>query len=287
MASGAALVLAGCTNSSDDSSGPSGTTAVTVDKVDSIAAELPDKIKSSGKLVIGVNLPYPPNEFKDGSGKLVGFDIDLMTAISQVLGVKADFSESAFETLIPSIQAGTFDLASSSVTDSKAREETVDFVTYFNAGTQWAHQAGKPVDPNDACGKKVAVQSTTVQETDELPAKSKACTDAGKPAIEILKFGGQDEATNALVIGRADAMSADSPVTGYAVKKTDGKLELAGEIFDSAPYGWPVAKGSPLGPVLQKALQHLIDNGAYKQIAANWAGEAGMIEKPVINGATS
>ncbi len=88
---------------------------------------------------------------------------------------------------------------------------------------------GRSIDPNNACGKKVAVQATTTEETDELPAKSKACTDAGKPAIDILKFDSQDAATNAVVLGQADAMSADSPpVTLYAIKQSNGKLETAG-----------------------------------------------------------
>jgi polar amino acid transport system substrate-binding protein len=129
------------------------------------------------------------------------------------------------------------------------------------------------------------VQATTTEETDELPAKSKACTDADKPPIEIVKFDGQDAATNAVVLGQVDAMSADSPVTLYAIKQTNGKLEQAGEIADAAPYGWPVAKGSPLAQSLKQALEHLIETGAYKQIATNWGVEAGMIDKPVINGA--
>ncbi len=56
-------------------------------------------------------------------------------------------------------------------------------------------------------------------------------------------------------------MSADSPVTLYAIKQTNGKLEQAGEVFDSAPYGWPVEKGSPLAQSLQQALEHLIETG--------------------------
>ena len=79
--------------------------------------------------------------------------------------------------------------------------------------------------PSNACGKKVAVQATTTQETEELPAKSKACTDAGKPPIEIVPFDGQDAATNAVVLGQADAVSADSPVILYAIKQSNGKLE--------------------------------------------------------------
>ena len=131
------------------------------------------------------------------------------------------------------------------------------------------------------------MQATTVQETDELPARSKKCTDEGKPAIDIVAFDSQDAATNAVVLGQADAMSADSPVTLYAIKQTNGKLEEAGETFDSAPYGWPVAKGSPLAQSLLQALQHLIDTGKYEEIAANWGLEDGMIDKPVINGAIS
>ncbi|PRC57537.1 ABC transporter substrate-binding protein, partial [Mycobacterium sp. ITM-2017-0098] len=80
---------------------------------------------------------------------------------------------------------------------------------------------------------------------------------------------------------------ADSPVTLYAIKQTNGKLEQAGETFDSAPYGWPVEKGSPLAQSLVQALEHLIETGKYKEIAANWGLEEGMIDKPVINGAVS
>jgi polar amino acid transport system substrate-binding protein len=282
-----AMVLSGCASNSDTSGPSTSTTAAAAGKVDALAATVPDAIKNSGKLVVGVNLPYAPNEFKDPSGKIVGFDVDLLNAVASTLGLTTDYRESDFEKIIPSIQGGTYNVGMSSFTDTKAREASVDFVTYFSAGSLWAQKPGPPIDPNNACGLKVAVQSTTVQETTELPAKSAACVKAGKPAINIVKFDGQDAATNAVVLGQADAMSADSPVTAYAIKQSGGKLEAAGEIFDSAPYGWPVAKGSPLAQSLLQALQHLMDTGAYKTIASNWGVESGMIQKPVINGATS
>ena len=281
------LALSGCTKNSDTSGPTTATTAAKAAKVDEIAATLPEDIKSSGKLIVGVNVPYTPNEFKDPSGKIIGFDVDLMNAIASTLGLTADYREADFAKIIPAIQGGTFNVGMSSFTDTKEREASVDFVTYFSAGSLWARPKGSDIGPETACGKKVAVQATTTQEVTELPARSKACTDAGKPAIEILKFDGQDQATNAVILGQADAMSADSPVTLYAIKQSNGKLEQAGEIFDSAPYGWPVKKGSPLAASLQKALEHLIETGDYKQIAANWGVEAGMITKPVINGATS
>lgn len=282
-----ALVLTGCGTSTESSGPTSSTAAANAKKVDDIANTVPEEIKSSGKLIVGVNIPYKPNEFKDENGKIVGFDVDLMNAIAATLGLTPEYREADFAKIIPSIQGGTFNVGMSSFTDTKEREASVDFVTYFSAGTSWAQRAGAGIDPNNACGKKVAVQATTTQETDELPAKSKACTDAGKPAINIVSFDGQDAATNAVVLGQADAMSADSPVTQYAIKETNGKLEAAGEVFDSAPYGWPVKKDSPLAQSLQKALEHLIQTGDYKTIASNWGLQNGMIDKPVINGATS
>ncbi len=287
-----ALTLSGCAKNTETNPGSgTGAAPTTVDldvqTVQEIADTVPGDIRESGKLVVGVNIPYAPNEFKDPDGKIVGFDVDLMNAVAQTLGLTAEYRESDFAKIIPSIQGGTYNVGMSSFTDTKEREQQVDFVTYFAAGTKWAQRPGEAVDPKNACGKKVAVQAATVQETEELPAKSKACVDAGKPEIQIIKFDGQDAATNAVVLGQADAMSADSPVTAYAIKQSGGNLEAAGEIFDSAPYGWPVQKGSPLAQSLLQALQHLMDSGAYKTIAANWGLESGMIDKPVINGAVN
>ncbi|ANE80268.1 ABC transporter substrate-binding protein [Mycobacterium adipatum] len=287
MVASGALALSGCSSSEPSGGEESPTAAAPADKVEAIANTVPEAIKASGKLIVGVNIPYAPNEFKDESGKIVGFDVDLMNAVAGTLGLTPEYRESDFSKIIPSIQGGTFNVGMSSFTDSKEREQQVDFVTYFSAGTLWAQPTGGSIDPENACGKKVAVQATTVQETDELPARSKKCTDAGQPAIEIVPFDSQDAATNAVVLGQADAMSADSPVTLYAIKQTNGKLEQAGETFDSAPYGWPVEKGSPLAQSLLQALEHLIESGKYKEIAANWGLEEGMIDKPVINGAVS
>ena len=287
IAASGALALSGCASGGDSGGSGSETSAASGAKVDEIANTVPENIKSSGKLIVGVNIPYAPNEFKDASGKIVGFDVDVMNAVAATLGLTPEYREADFAKIIPSIQGGTFNVGMSSFTDTKEREQSVDFVTYFSAGTQWAQRPDAPINPNDACGKKVAVQATTYQETDELPAKSKACTDAGKPAILITPFDGQDAATNAVVLGQVDAMSADSPVTAYAIKQSNGKLEAAGEIFDAAPYGWPVEKGSALAQSLQKALEHLIEDGTYAEIAKNWGVESGMIDKPVINGAIS
>ena len=253
--------------------------------VPEIAAAVPENIRRTGRLVIGVNVPYAPNEFKDTSGQIVGFDVDLMNAVAKTLGLTPDYRETGFEAIIPSIRAGDFNVGMSSFTDTKEREGAADFVTYFEAGTLWAQKAGAGVDPNNACGLRVGVQYATIQETEEIPAKSQACTEAGDAAIEKVVYVSQDDLNAALINGEVDAMSADSPATGFAVKTSGGALEPAGEIFDTAPYGWPVAKDSGLAEPLRRALEHVMQTGEYKTIATMWGVDKGMIDKPMINGA--
>ncbi|MBO0679136.1 transporter substrate-binding domain-containing protein [Mycolicibacterium sp. S2-37] len=253
--------------------------------VPAIAASVPEEIRESGRLVIGVNVPYAPNEFRDAYGEIVGFDVDLMKAVSRTLGLTTEFRETAFESVIPSVRSGDFTVGMSSITDTREREELVDFVTYFEAGTLWAQRVGSSIDPANACGLRVGVAYSVIQDTVELPAKSEACVAAGQPPLQKVVFTEQDQATAALIAGDLDAVSADSPVTGFAIKTSGGVLEPAGEVFDSAPYGWPVAKGSGLAESLRQALEHLIATGEYRTIATMWGVEKGMIDKPLINGA--
>ncbi|WP_273733086.1 bifunctional serine/threonine-protein kinase/transporter substrate-binding domain-containing protein [Mycolicibacterium septicum] len=253
--------------------------------VDAIARTVPSEIRDSGRLVIGVNVPYAPNEFKNSSGEIVGFDIDLMKAVTRTMGLVPDFRETGFEGILPSVQDGNFNVGMSSITDTAEREQQADFVTYFQAGTLWARRAGTSADPGSPCGLRIGVAYSTIQETQEIPAKSDACVAAGLPPIEKVVRTHQDEVTAALIAGEVDAMTADSPVTGFAIKLSGGALEPAGEVFDSAPYGWPVAKGSGLGESLRLALEHVMNTGEYRTIATMWGVEKGMITQSVINGA--
>ena len=225
LAAATTISLTGCVDNSTpapaDTAPAASNAAPGVDAA--AAALLPDEIKTAGKLIIGIDPTYPPNESKDDAGNPVGWDVELADAMAAKLGVKTDYQVSSFDKIIPSITGGTYDIGVSSFTDNVEREKVVDFVNYFTAGVQWAQQIGKTVDPANACGLTVSVQATTYEETDELPAKSKECTDAGKKAITILKFDKQDDASTALATGRADAMSADTPVTLYAISQAEGQ----------------------------------------------------------------
>jgi polar amino acid transport system substrate-binding protein len=288
----AALAAAGCANNQGAETGGQPSASATgaadpnaVQKDDALAAQVPDAVKSDGKLVIGTDPTYEPSEFKDASGKIIGFDVDLGTAIAKKLGLTAEFKESKFDNIIPAI-GSKYELGMSSFTDSKEREATVDFVTYFKAGTAWAAK-DTSIDPDNACGKKVAVQTGTVQDQVDLPARIKKCTAAGKPAIVVQRYENQDEATNAVSLGRADAVLADLPVIVAATNKVP-ELKRVGTNYDTAPYGIAMAKTSgTLKDAVLGAVKALITDGTYKAVLDRWKVSDGAITDPVINGAVS
>jgi polar amino acid transport system substrate-binding protein len=282
-----ALLLSGCADNSKPAAGGSstGSTASEVKKDDVAAALLPAKVAKAGKLVIGTSPNYAPNEFKDNAGKPIGWAIEVSDAIAAKLGLKADYQIARFENIIPGIVGGKIDVGESSFTDTVVREKQVDFVNYYVAGIQWASATGKVVDPDNACGLKVAVQATTYQDTVEVPAKSAACVKAGKPAIKKISLDTQDAAANAVALGQADAFSADSPVTLYGISKLKGKLQTAGKTFEAAPYGMAVAKGSGTAKAVQAALQSMVDDGSYGKILNKWGVADGGIKQITINAA--
>ena len=278
----AALLLTGCVDNTTPSPETSGAaTAVTVD--DAAVALLPADVAESGVLSIGTDAAYPPNEYKDSAGAPIGWGIDLATAVAGKLGLDPDFQISKFDNIIPSIVGEKLNIGESSFTVNAARMEQVDFVNYYEAGIQWASATGTDVDPDNACGLRVAVQATTVQDTDEVPAKSDACVAAGLEPIEKLQFDTQDLATNAVVLGQADALSADSPVTFYAISQNEGELQAAGETFDVTPYGIALAKGNGMAEAVQAALQSLVDDGTYAEILNEWGVADGGISTITIN----
>lgn len=285
LAAAAALALTGCVNSEGDTAVTTDTTEITPDAA--AVALLPADIKDSGVLLIGVNPTYPPNEFKDSAGNPAGWSVTLTEAVAAKLGLTPTWEILGFDSILPRIEEDTLNLGSSSFTDTLERQKTVDFVNYFNAGSQWAAAVGSNIDPDNACGLAVAVQSGTVQHTDELPQRSEDCVAAGKDAIEILPFDAQTAVTNAVISGQAAAFSADSPVTGAAVVELSDDLELVGDLFEAVQYGFATQKGGDMTAAIQAAVQSLMDDGTYLEILSGAGIESGAIETATINAATS
>ena len=251
-----------------------------------LAAKVPDAIKADGKIVAGTEATYAPMEFLDADGKtVIGVDVDLFKAVAARLGLQAEFQQSTFGDIIPGVGTGKYEAGVSAFTVNKERIQQANMTTYFNAGTQWATKKGNPsgVSTDEPCGKNIAVQKDTVQ-FDDITVRSSACTSAGKPAVTIHPYPGQDAAANAVVSGKDDAMLADSPVVAYAVKQTNGQLETLGDVYDSAPYGYVVAKpDTQFAEALRASVQSLIDDGSYQKILENWNVQSGAIKTSQVN----
>jgi polar amino acid transport system substrate-binding protein len=284
---GLALVLAACGGNGTEGGGTTATTGAAPSVDEALAAKVPAAIKSDGKILIGTDSSYAPNEFLDTDGKTpVGWDIDLFAAVAAKLGLKAEFQPAKFADIIPGIESGKYEIGVSSFTINDERKQQVNMVGYFSAGTQWGTKKGNPtgIQPDDACGKKVAVQTGTVQETEDLPKRQAACKSAGKPAFTIDSYQDQGQATAAVVSGKDDAMLADSPVVAYAVKQTNGQLELLGDIYDAAPYGYVIKKDqAEFAQAVADAVKALISDGTYKTILEKWGVQAGAIDNPAVN----
>lgn len=284
----ATVVLAGCGSSSSSTTASTTTAASAVNAA--IAAKVPAAIKSKGTLNVATEAQYAPNEFIGPNGHtVIGMDADLMQALGEVMGLKVNMVNSNFETIIPGLAAGRYDLGASSFTDTKEREKTVDFVDYFKAGISFytkttANPGVKTVA--DLCGKTVAVEKGTTEQ-EEATKQSATCTKAGKKAVTVLSFPGQNPVNLAVSSGRAELGMADSPVVAYQVKQSNGAFKLIGESYGFAPYGIAVPKTSGMTTPILEALKALMANGKYLQILTKWGIQSGAITTPAINGATS
>jgi polar amino acid transport system substrate-binding protein len=292
-----AAAIAGCgssnkSNTSSTSSSTSSTSSSTMvpAKDPKVAALVPAAIKSKGTLKVAADATYAPDEFVGSNGKTVeGMDADLAKALASVMGLKADVKNQTFDSIIPGLASGKYDLGMSSFTDTKEREKTVDFVTYFSAGTSFFTKAQGGVTISGLaglCGLKVSVEKGTTEQADAT-AQSKKCTAAGKKAVSILTYPDQNGANLALASGRAQLGMADSPVAAYQVKKSNGQFKLVGTPYGTAPYGIAMSKTSGLTKPVLAGIKALMADGAYKAILDKWGIQAGAITNPVINGAIS
>lgn len=258
-----ALVLAGC--SSDGES-------------DSAAGET---------VTIGVEAEYPPGEYLDTDGETVlGFNVELVEAALAEMGMEAEWEPANFDAIIIGVNSGTYDMGSSSFTVTEQRVEEVNMVSYFSSGTQWFAEEGNPsdVDPDDACGMRIAVQTGTTHD-DDIEARSEACVEDGDDPITIEKFPNQPQATETVVSGVNDASLADMPTSAYALEQTgDDALEFIGDQYDAAPYGVVLNQDdTELADELAEAFNTIMENGTYDEILEEWGIDVGSIETAEVN----
>jgi polar amino acid transport system substrate-binding protein len=241
----------------------------------------PSDLITPGTLTVGSDTTYAPQEYIDTTThQPAGFDIDLITAIAQRMGLTATVKSDKFDTIIDDLGNKRFDVVISAITINSDREKKVDFVPYFYAGESLLVAAGNPkgiMSLTDLCGQNVGVQDATVEQTD-LQAGSTACTKAGKSAIHLTVLQDQTAVIDLLANGRVVATYQDSPVTDYYNKQHPGQFAVAGSVVNAGNEGIAVRKGdTSMFNAVQAAFNQLKTGGQYHTLILKWGLTSGEI----------
>jgi polar amino acid transport system substrate-binding protein len=291
LAAASALLLAAAT-ACGASSGSAQTKAQPVATTAPLYKELPAKYQQTGKVVVGSDIAYAPMEYYDTDGSTVlGFDKELADAIGKQLGVTFEFQNASFDGLITSLKAGRIDIVMSGMSDTPARQKSVDFVDYYMAGAMLLVKKGNPEKLTglaDLCGRTVAVQRGTTQEG-YAQKQSDTCVQDGKQKIDILSFDRETEALLQVKQGRAASGLEDYPVASYNARTSGGggDFEVVGEQIQAGPLGVAVSKeNTALREVIRKGVDAVIGGGEYKKLIDKWGIPAGAVTEAKVNGGT-
>ncbi len=256
-----------------------------------LAAMVPENIRQAGKIRVGTDPTYAPFESIDTDGKtIIGLDPDLAQAVGGLLDLDVELVPTSFDALIPSLTANKVDMAMSSIGDTKKREETVDFATYYWNGTLLLVSKGNPKDltADQTCGGRIGVIRGSLQQTTFLPAQEESCKAASKPAPTADVYQTAPQAQLALQSNRIDGVLTDAPPIADAAKKNPEKFESVGPLLKNPnPGGVALPKDSELTAAINAAINELISNGTYDSILDKWNLGDIKIEKSEINGAVS
>jgi len=286
------LLVAGAVAACGGDEGTSSETASPAASSDSLNSLLPEEIKSAGEIKVGINGIYAPMEYKDpATDELVGLDVDFANAVGELLGVKMVYDDQQFDQLINSVATGRDDMVLSGMSDTVERQKTLDFVDYFNSGTQaftTKDLSGEITSLEDLSGKTLAVSASTDFYT-TMEKWSKDNLEAnGKPGIKMLGVDSEASARLQMKQGRAEASAISPEVLGWIEKETPGEFVPVGEMLAPAPYGIAFNKdNAQLRDAVQAALQKMIDDGSYQAILDQWNCGQAAVSEATVNGSTN
>ena len=239
----------------------------TIQNEDATGGDTLAQIKEKGVITIGMDDTLPPMEYRNDKNELVGFDIDFAEALAKELGVKVEFVPSAWDGIIPGLDAKRFDMILSAMNVTEERKKKVDFVEYFGVGQIVAVKAGNPLNINpveDLKGKIVGVQLGSTGET---------AVNSISGLKEVKKYDLTTDVFNDMGLGRVDAAVIGEMVGRYYMTTKPGVFEVVGDSFQVQPMGIAVRKGdTELREALEKAVQTLEDNGTLSKISEKWFG---------------
>ena len=261
----AAMLVSSC--SSSDSAEPS-------------AASGPPKIAPPAILqdgtlkICAANDGAPPSVYYDESGALIGSEVDLGKGVAAKMGLEAQFVETGFAALIPTLQAKQCDVIMAALYIKPEREAIVDFVPYLYSGTGIAVSKEHPADitgmDDSLCGKKVMVAVGTTAEALSQEQSDK-CTAAGKPAVDINRNNKPDVSLQQVQNGQMDAYLDAAETLGYYETKTGAQIQMAGPPFGTIKIGAATLKGNTeLHNAIEQAMSELESDGTYEQILEQW-----------------
>ena len=218
-------------------------------------------------LVVAHDTNFKPLEFRDQTGKYVGFDIDLWDAIAKKMGVAYTFQPMNFNGVVPGLQTGQLDVGIAGMSITPERMKVIDVsYPYYNSGLQILVRADDAsiTKLEDLAGKVI---STKLGTSSENFAKS-----FGK-AKEVKLYPNNDSMFMELVTGGADAVIFDLPIVqDFANTVGKGKVKPVGPVYEGQPYGIGFPKGSPLVEKVNAALKALKDDGTYETLYVKWFG---------------
>ncbi|SOD70361.1 amino acid ABC transporter substrate-binding protein (PAAT family) [Jatrophihabitans sp. GAS493] len=223
-----AVVVSGCSSSASTGAAAAGTSAASTVSAACAAVQkqYPDLAKKTVKVGIAPTIPGYETIDPNNPEKIVGFDVDLLSAVSACAGYKTTFAKADFQTLVPSLQAGRIDMVISNLIASDARAKQVNFVIYQKDEEALIVAKGNPkniTEVSDLCGKSLAVFPGTVQ-AGAAQTQSDACKAAGKPAIDINTYADFNGCLQGVLNGRSDSFINPTSVVAQTVAKYPTKL---------------------------------------------------------------
>lgn len=226
-----------------------------------------DEIKARGKIYIGTDATYPPMEFRDEKGEIVGFDIDLGRAIAEELGVEAVFIDTAWDGIFPALDAGKFDIiiSSTSITEERLKSKEMSDPYYVTSQAIAVRKDNDTIKgPEDLKGKVVAVQIGT---TGDLAVSE-------MEGVTVKRFDTIDKAYMEVLHGRADAVVNDLSEVAYRMKMLPDMKIVATFREGEEKYGVTMRKGDlELLAAINEALRKIKESGKYDEIYRKWFGE--------------
>ncbi len=217
-------------------------------------------------LIIGSDTAYPPMEFINDDREIVGFDVDMMNAIAELVNAEVQFETANFDAIFAALAGGEYDLVVSAVSVTEERDEIIDFSEpYLSVGQVLAVQEENTeiISVDDLSeGVIVGVQRGTTGE--------QAALDAGIPDSDIRRYDTIDLAFQDLATGAVDAVIADGPPTAQYTEELAG-LKAVGGPFTTEDYAIALQEGdAELQEAVNAALNQLKENGILEELMEKW-----------------